>query len=368
MRLFSSKTLILLSSVFYLPAHFPAQAMAAEVLHLNNGDKLSGEIKTYTPGRVDIKTKYGFFQIPIKDLGGVETPNTQKQQDILRFMKASAETQKQRARKDIQQQIQPTPVPRALPKAEPKKAEPKKTNLQKTEIVTNAATPSQEVKENLFLGAKWSGNANAGAELKTGNSEQNGLNADVTIGAKWEKHRATLKADYNREEDDGDVTVDNRALSLGHDYFFSKKWFINNQVSFEQDDIDQLDLRLTASSGLGYQAFEQDDLNLKFVLGPGYQFEEFEDGSEDKSITARFATDYDQKFYDDLFRLFHEHVLTSPADDFEAFLFQSESGIRVPLKKGIIASGQVDFDWDNDPAEGTTEDDTTYSLKLGYEW
>lgn len=217
-------------------------------------------------------------------------------------------------------------------------------------------------------GAEWSGNINFGADLKTGNSETNGINLDGMIKAAWEKHTLEAKVDYNREEEDGDLSVDNRALAFIHDYLFSKRWFIENTAKFEQDDIDLLDARYTLSSGLGYKVFDRDDLALKFVLGPGYLHEEFKNGMDDSSMTARWAADYMQKFSDDLFRVFHEHELLTPVDDADAFLFQSESGIRVPIRRGIVASGQIDFDWDNDPAAGTVEDDTTYALKLGYEW
>jgi len=34
----------------------------------------------------------------------------------------------------------------------------------------------------------------------------------------------------------------------------------------------------------------------------------------------------------------------------------------------LTGTAQVDFDWDNAPAENVREQDVTYKLKLGYEW
>lgn len=223
-------------------------------------------------------------------------------------------------------------------------------------------------------GAEWSGRANIGASLQTGNTEQNAVNADASIKAKWldeagdTKHRASAKADFNIENEDDTTTEDNRSLDFAYDYFFDKKWFLNSTLGFEQDDIQDLDLRLTAGFGVGHQAFEGDDLNLQYILGPSILHEEFESGNEEDSLAIHWALDYDQKLWDDTFQVFHNHEILVPSDETDAYIFESKSGIRLPIKNGIVATGEIDFDWDNAPEAGIKEDDTTYAVKLGYEW
>lgn len=219
-------------------------------------------------------------------------------------------------------------------------------------------------------GIEWSGRANLGLSLQTGNNEQDAVNADTTLKAKWgeDKHRATLKAEYNRETQNSNTVEDNRVLQAMYDYFFTEKWFLNSIASYEQDSIENIDMRTNIGFGIGHQAFEQDDLNLQYVLGPTYLREELDNGDVEDSLTARWALDYDQRFWDDIFQLFHEHEFLLPTDDTEAFLFYSKSGIRIPIQKGLVASFEVDFEWDNAPAAGVVEDDVMYAFKLGYEW
>ena len=215
----------------------------------------------------------------------------------------------------------------------------------------------------------WSGRANLGASLQTGNTEQNAILADVTLKAKIsDKQRAQIKAEYNREKDDGTTTEDNRSLDATYDHFFKPKWFYDISAGFEQDDIEELDLRTTLGVGLGYQPFENDAKNLKMVLGPAYLREEFESGTTDNSLAARWSLDYDQKIWEDTLQAFHDHELFIPSDDAGAYLFESKTGLRLPIKNGIIATGEIEFDWNNDPESGITEEDTQYSIKLGYEW
>lgn len=217
-------------------------------------------------------------------------------------------------------------------------------------------------------GAKWSGNANLGLTLKSGNTDSEAFDVDSKAQADWGKHRAELILDYAREKENDVKTVDEKSLEALYDYFFAEKWFADFNAKFDNDDIAELDLRTTLGVGLGHQLYDRDDLSIKFVLGPNYLKEEYARGSNDSSMAYRWKFDYEQKFWDDLIRLFHDHDLLVPSDATDEYIFKTETGIRVPLKKSLIASLQVDHDIDKDAPIGTSQNDTKYALKLGYEW
>lgn len=240
--------------------------------------------------------------------------------------------------------------------------------------VALVASFSAAANAEILPGTEWSGNANIGAGLHTGNTDSSALNADVTLRAEQDRHLAEIKADYNFAENEDSVTgndetiTDNKSLGLTHNYLINDQWFWENQARLEQDDIADLDLRTTLATGLGYHAYNRDDLSLKFVFGPGYQHEKYENGTDEDGLVLNWSTDYVQSFDDDSYRLFHNHDFTFGADDFDNYLFQSSTGIGVPITNGIVASFQIDYDYDNQPAPGTEKDDTVYSAKLGYEW
>lgn len=245
------------------------------------------------------------------------------------------------------------------------------TALKPVSIAQKAETkpPRKEDTNPLFLGATWEGRANVGGSLQKGNSDNGAFNADTRLTARWgEKHRAVLKAEYNYEEDDGDITENNQSFDGLYDYFFREKWFSNSVIGIESDALSNVDLRTNLGTGLGYQPYEQDDLNLKFIGGINYLRQANEDDTTESSAALRWYSDYDQQIWDDLFQVFHTHEFLVPTNDREDFLIDSSTGLRVPLKKGLVATAQVDFDWDNKPEPGTVEDDTEYKLKIGYEW
>jgi len=215
----------------------------------------------------------------------------------------------------------------------------------------------------------WNGIINAGASKQSGNTDKSSINLDGKLTGHWsKKHRATFKAEYNRETDNGSKTEDNKKASAQYDYFFQPKWFWDGKLQLEQDDLSNIDLRSTLSGGLGHQVYDADDLKLHYIFGPSWLRTNYENDSSEDSFAAHWELDYEQSFRQDLFRLFHEQELTVPVDDNEAYFLDTKSGIRIPLKQGLIASGEIEFDRDNKPETGIEKNDTTYSAKLGYEW
>lgn len=332
----------------------------AATLKLSNGDIITGETQpSNVPGHVKIETSYGqVVFIPEREIEEIDnTPVARTPKKVIGFTNPTTSPaydlalQKAKARNEAM----------ALEASEKKAAKISATK-DVSETSTNKPTDT-------LWGAVWKGRANFGAGLRTGNAEQNSINTDASLSAKWgETHRATLKGALNREKDNGLLTEDNKNLNLAYDYFFKPRWFLNNAAGIESDKIDLIDLRTDIGVGLGHQMFEQDDLNLKFILGGSFLRQEYANRSSDSSMAYKWSLDYDQKFFDDLFQFFHDHKILVPSDDTEDFLVDSATGLRVPLRKGLIATTEVQFDWDNKPEIGAVEDDTIYSLKLGYEW
>ena len=315
----------------------------AATIIMNNGDRLSGVIVRTDESRVIIATPYGTFPVL---LSGVD--------------------------KMFAGEAPPAKVNAAGRGVFEKSLVFHQDSVGQSNVVgldkAPESTPKKKAQNKMLWGAKVKGRANLGASLQTGNSDKSSINADAEVSLRWTENRFVLKTEYNRSEDEGDITVDNKALEAQYDVFFREDWFMNTSLGFEQNNIQELDLRSEVGIGIGHQVYEQDDLNLKYIFGPQYVHENFSNQSSEDSIAANWAFDYDQKFYDEAFQVFHGHDITVPTDATDAFFIESKTGVRLPLLKGVVGTAEVQFDWDNDPAPGTTEDDTIYSLKLGYEW
>lgn len=295
-------------------------AAAKSIVFLNNGDRLSGTV-------ID------------KDQNGTLTLQ----------MEAGPEIKLPKAMITKVQTLAATPDPRQA-------AAPESTSV----------APKDKPAEQDPL--KWSGRVEFGGELQTGNSETESLTFDGRLKARDRKNRYQADFEYNRAEDEGTITDDDMELALQYEHFLNERWFAGATTSFKNDDVAELDLRSRIGVLTGYQFYDREDLSLSASGGISYINENFANQSTDTSIALTQNTDYEQSFLEDKFRLFYEHDLLVPFEDTSAFIFDSEGGLRVPVTERFLGIAEVNFDWDNDPADGVKEEDVVYKLKLGYEF
>lgn len=214
----------------------------------------------------------------------------------------------------------------------------------------------------------WAGRINFGGFVTDGNTDKKAVILDGLARARGEKNRYTAGAELRYAEDEG-IETENQYMIYGeYDRFVTDKWFTGARASFESDDIANLDSRIRVGPYVGYQFYETEPLNLSSRIGLDFIADEFSNGNKSEDIAATWGLDYDQRFFGDAVQAFYKHDFSVPLDDTAGFLFDSEAGVRFPLAKVLTGTAQIDFDWDNDPAPGILEDDTKYSLKLGYEF
>lgn len=329
--------------LFLFPlALFPLTAQADWVM-LTNGDRISGTIVSQDTRQTILDSAVaGRVTIPAGQISS--THKGQAPRVLAREMRTG------------QPMTAPSPAPVAMAPTQPPQ----------TDTSAPVAEPVQAgQKPGVY---KWSGRVNAGGQLQNGNDESKSITADAEIKARDQKNRFSFGGEVNWAEEDGDETDNDQQIYGEYDRFITEKWFVGGRQSLERDEFEELDLRSRTGLFAGHQFYERDDLNLQVKAGPEYIYEKFDNGDTENDVALAWGLEYDQKVFDDALQVFHNHNLSTPFSDTDAFLFDSATGARVPIGDNFTASAQVDFDWDNDPAPGVKEDDTTYGLKLGYEW
>lgn len=219
-----------------------------------------------------------------------------------------------------------------------------------------------------MMGMEWDGRINVGGFITDGNTNKKAAVIDGIAKATGGENRYTVGAELRYAEDEGVETEDEYKIYGAYDRFLSEKMFTGARVQYESDDIANLDSRIKVGPYIGYQYYKSEGLNLATTLGVDYVADEFENGDREEDAAASWGVDYDQKLVDDTIQVFYKHDMSVPFKSTEGFLFDSEAGVRFPIAKVLTGTAQIDFDWDNDPAAGVDENDTKYSLKLGYEF
>jgi hypothetical protein len=200
-----------------------ASAVAADEILFLNGDRLTGKIVKAEGGKLTIKTESA-GDVTV-DLAKVKTFST----DEPIVLKSGDTTLRSKVAPGADGTVQVVPVEGGPPQAIALKD------------VTQINPPP----------VKWTGSLTANALVTRGNSETENVGATFNAVRRSEHDRITLGAGYyygrQKDKDTGDdeTTINNWFVFGKYDYFLTKKFYLYGSVRAEQDEIADLDLRLT---------------------------------------------------------------------------------------------------------------------------
>ncbi len=211
--------------------------------------------------------------------------------------------------------------------------------------------------------------ANVSATWERGNTDSDNYYLDGEFVARTKRNRFKIGGEFTKEDADGTTTSKNWLAYGNYSYFLSEKWYVYADTLFEQDEFKDLNLRSTFGAGLGYQIFETELLNLSVSAGLSMVDEDF-DLAEDKDYSAgQWAINYDHYFFKKFVQLFHVNTGFVSLEDSDDWFVKTRTGLRIPIFKGLTATLQYNYDWDNQPsAAAETEEDTKVIFLLGYEF
>ncbi len=331
------QTLLALSVPLLCCLLLPGQARSDEIL-LHNGDRITGQILKKENGVVAVETSYGgTISIQWDQVAHISTD-----QPLEVYLKDKS-------------LVKTTEIDAGQ--------EERGDAIQASEILYINPPPYLT-----GAGVLWSGRLNAGFWAKDGNTQQKRFNFDGQVKARTEKERYTLAASHILVEDEGEKTEESTTGLAKVDHFFSKKWYGTAQVTGEKDRFKDIDLRLIAGLGVGYQFWESKNLNLAVESGFDYITTDYIEAPDEEYPAWRWALDFDKFLVKERLQAFHHHQLNVGLEDTEDLLFSSQTGLRMVVMANVNATAQINYDWDNQPAEDTQRGDTTYIFSVGYSW
>jgi putative salt-induced outer membrane protein YdiY len=320
-----------------------AATARADEVYLKNGNHLSGKIGTVVDGKLELETDFaGKLMI---DWGQVERISTDQLLTVVLNDGSKLTGTLRRSTAAGSMELATSAL-----------ADPARIEYANVKALNPPLEPA----------VKLSGRVNVGLNKTSGNTDSESAHADAEIVARSEKQRFTVGGTYNREEDDNRKTADNATGYMKHDYFLTKQiyWYVNGML--ETDEFKDINLRTTVGTGLGYQIFESEAMNLSVEAGPSYVNTDYDKEDDEDFAAGHWAIRFDRFFFEKLFQYyFSNEGFISASDTNDVFMF-TKTGLRFPLRSGFSVNAGFEWDWDNQPAEDTDESDYRYILSLGY--
>lgn len=218
------------------------------------------------------------------------------------------------------------------------------------------------------LGVRWKGRINVGGSGNRGNSETDNLHVDGEAVARRQRNRYTINGTLDRGKDRNVVTKQNARLSGKYDLFIGPTWYGYALATFEEDRFRDIDLRTTLGAGVGHQLIDDERTSLSLEGGLNHVRTDFSLAPDESYPALRWALKFDHRLFSTDLQFFHSHELLTDLQRTEHTFVRSQTGLRMPLLQRLMATAQLNVDFDNAPAPGKTKTDRTYLFTIGYQW
>jgi len=247
---------------------------------INNGDRLTGTVKTTKQGKLIIETGYaGEVKVQLSDIKRIVTDKPVKlvlddDTQVSGILSTSDGTE-MAIREDIDSKLRPV-------------------SMTKIASINPPDTSIAEV----------TGRFNAELDRNRGNTDKDKYHVDAETLFRWFDSRLNMKADGDLERTNNKKNKQKGRLGIKYDYFFDsedflfhQKWYLWSGVGFEHDKFADLNLRTTTGLGPGYQILETERTQLSVEGGASYIWENFDSSKDNGYVAARWALNFKHQLF-----------------------------------------------------------------------
>lgn len=208
----------------------------------------------------------------------------------------------------------------------------------------------------------WSGKAELGGYISTGNSETEGISGSLDLqreGLNW-RNKLKLQADYQRSL--GVTTREHYLAAFEPNYKVSDRGYVYGSAQYESDRFLGYTERYSASVGAGYSVLKGKRTKLDLELGPAYRSTSFIDNGVESSIAARGSVDF-------AVQLTHGLSLTQNGSAYLERYNSTVTGttaLSAKLLGPLAAQFSYNFQYESMPPVGRVSTDTITRAGLSY--
>lgn len=322
-------------------------AAVADVVTLENGDRITGSVVKKEEDILKFKTSYaGTLEIKWEEVAHLHTDEPVE------------------VMLEDESVVEATEIPggRAGPAPAGSAKEPF-PGLNGDFIKTVKPDPWEKGK-----GGKFSGKVNFSMKLEDGSVEKDEIDADYEVAYRRGKHRYSSRGQLEFDTNEGTTSKQDWLTLFNYNYFLNEKAYLALAYGLKQEKLAGLTLRQFGGPAIGYQFLEGKPTSLLTELGISYFNEDYVDQADNDFLGPAWKLEFERELVRSKLRFYHNHLTTISAEDTGKYLWQSWTGLSVPLIGGLVGSGELELDHDSEPALRAEETDTTFRLKIGYEW
>jgi len=224
-----------------------------------------------------------------------------------------------------------------------------------------AAQRTQVIRQASFLDL-WSGKAEVGGYLTTGNSDTAGGTAVLDLNREGLRWRQKFHAQADYQSNQNITTREHYLASYEPNYKIDDRAYIYGVAQYEGDRFLGYFNRYSTSIGAGYSVIKTAGTKLDLELGPAYRYTEFTDDTEQSSIAARGTANFSVRI---LSGLSVSQVASAYVQRYNSTLSGTTS-LNAKLIGPLSAALSYSVQYESEPPVGSVSTDTTSRASLVY--
>lgn len=208
----------------------------------------------------------------------------------------------------------------------------------------------------------WSGRAELGGYVTTGNTDSKGGSAVLDLtreGLQW-RHKFHAQADY--QENAGVTTREHYLASYEPNYKIDDRLYLYGAAQYEADRFFGYYHRYSASAGFGYSAVKTSRIRLDLELGPAFRQTAFTNDLDQSNLAARGTLAFSWRLLPGL------SVTENGSAYVQSFnsTLSSTTAVNAKLIGPLSASLSYNVQYESMPPTGSLSTDTTSRASLVY--
>lgn len=179
-------------------------------------------------------------------------------------------------------------------------------------------------------------------------------------------HRHIADLTLAEESLDGVTTKQQSLLSYNYNWLFGDQAYLVGLGSYERDPIRNLDKRVIAGAGLGYDIWDDAGRSFSIQAGLGRQSEDIDNTSDSTSIAfwgLRFGYDLNSDL-----EVFHNHTISTTLSGRDNTITKTSTGIRYEITDLLYLNFEVAYDYESNPSADAENKDLAVLAGFGLEF
>ena len=312
----------------------------ADLLVLDNGDRITGRLDSISGGKAIFDTSYaGRIWVEMANIRTLETEEAYAVRVGDQMMAGTFADAGDRQQLVGDEQV----------------------NILNWESVRSATQSRNTLSK---FAQEWGAHLDLSLSLAEGNSTTEAFNALLELDYQDDLNTHLVTALLAREEGEGLLTRDQLDIDYGYKRFLNERWYGAGNAEYFQDTLKEVDSRITLGAGVGVQFIDNSIENLASDLGISAVREDI-GGDSEVEPALRLGVDYQRFVLAKTIELFHRQSILQLLGNEKSQVFSSSTGIRFAYNDRINTNFRIDVAYESDPPPGNKKTDTTYSLGVG---